>query len=46
MYAVVVRSTIHDFDTGRSFLPEEGVPRVSQAPSFIAAYWVRLVEHA
>jgi hypothetical protein len=42
MHAVVVRSTIQDFDEGRTFLREEVVPRVSQAPGFIGAYWVRL----
>ena len=42
MHAVVVRSTIHDFEEGRTFLREVVVPRVSQAPGFVAAYWVRL----
>jgi len=42
MHAVVVRSTIQDFDEGGTFLREEVVPRVSQAPGFVAAYWVRL----
>jgi hypothetical protein len=42
MHAVVVRSTINDFEQGRSFLRDEVVPRVSQAPGFVAAYWVRL----
>jgi hypothetical protein len=42
MHAVIVRSTIQDFEEGRTFLREEVVPRVSQAPGFVAAYWVRL----
>jgi hypothetical protein len=42
MHAVVARSTIHDFDKGRAFLREQAVPRVSQAPGIVAAYWVRL----
>jgi hypothetical protein len=44
MNAVVVRSTIHDFDEARRFLRDELVPRVSQAPGFVAGYWVRLDE--
>jgi len=42
MHAVVVRSTIQDFEAGRTFLREEVVPRVSQAPGIVAAYWVKL----
>ena len=42
MHAVVVRSTLHDYEKGRKFLRDEVVPRVSQAPGFVAAYWVRL----
>jgi len=45
MYAVVARSTIHDFEQGRKFLKEEGAPRISQAPGFVAAQWVRLDEN-
>jgi hypothetical protein len=44
MYAVVTRSTIHDFEEGRRILKEEGAPRVSQAPGFVSAQWVRLDE--
>jgi hypothetical protein len=44
MHAVVARSTIHDFEKGRKFLKEEGIPRISQAPGFVAAQWVRLHE--
>jgi hypothetical protein len=45
MHAVVVRSTIHDFEQGRKFLREQGIPRISQAPGFVAAQWVRLDEN-
>jgi hypothetical protein len=37
MHAVVVRSTLHDFEQGRKLLREEGIPRLSQAPGFVAA---------
>ncbi len=45
MHAVVARSTIHDFEQGRKFLKEEGAPRISQAPGFVAAQWVKLDEN-
>ena len=41
MHAVVVRVTINDFDKGRQFLTEQVVPRVKQAPGFVAGYWTR-----
>ena len=44
MHAVVTRSTIHDMEQARTFLREEGVPRISQAPGFVAAQFVRLDE--
>ncbi len=44
MHAVVVRSTLHDFEQATKVLREEGVPRLSQAPGFVAAQWVRLDE--
>jgi hypothetical protein len=44
MHAVLVTVTIHDFEQGRAFLTEEIVPRVSQAPGFVAGYWVRAQE--
>jgi hypothetical protein len=44
MHAVVVRSTLHDFEQARKVLREEGIPRLSQAPGFIAGQWVRLDE--
>jgi hypothetical protein len=42
MHAVVVRSTLHDFDQARRTLMEEGIPRLKQAPGFVNAQWVRL----
>ena len=39
MHAVVVRVTINDLETGRQFLTEQVVPRVKQAPGFVAGYW-------
>ena len=42
MHAVVVRSTVHDVEHGRNFLREQVIPRLSQAPGFVGAQWVRL----
>jgi hypothetical protein len=44
MHAVVVRSTLHDFEKATTFLKEQGVPRLKEAPGFVAAQWVRLDE--
>jgi hypothetical protein len=41
MHAVVVKVTINDFERGRQFLTDEVVPRVKQAPGFVAGYWTR-----
>jgi heme-degrading monooxygenase HmoA len=41
MHAVVVKVNIDDFEKGRRFLTEQVVPRVSQAPGFVAGYWTR-----
>ena len=41
MHAVVVRVTINDFELGTRFLTEQVVPRVKQAPGFVAGYWSR-----
>ncbi len=41
MHAVLVRVTIQDFERGREFLTTQVVPRVSQAPGFVAGYWAR-----
>jgi hypothetical protein len=45
MHAVVTRSTIHDFEQGRTVLREEGVPRISQVPGFVTGHWVRVDEN-
>ncbi|CAN5596372.1 hypothetical protein BH20ACT21_BH20ACT21_20130 [soil metagenome] len=44
MHGVVVKATIHDFEQARNFLRQEGIPRLSQAPGFVTAHWVRLSE--
>jgi hypothetical protein len=41
MHAVVVRVTIKEMDAAERALREEVVPRVSQAPGFVAGYWTR-----
>jgi hypothetical protein len=41
MHAVLVRVSIQDYDRGREFLTTQVVPRVSQAPGFVAGYWTR-----
>jgi hypothetical protein len=43
MHAVVVRANLSDDDSASlEELREQIVPRVSQAPGFVAGYWVRL----
>jgi hypothetical protein len=44
MHAVVTTVTINDPDAAQATLENEVVPRVSQAPGFVAGYWVRLSE--
>jgi hypothetical protein len=44
MHAVVARSTIHEYDKATSFLREQAIPRIRQAPGFVSAQWVRLDE--
>ena len=39
MHAVVVNLTITDSDAAGHALHEQLVPRVSQAPGFVAGYW-------
>jgi hypothetical protein len=46
MHAVVVRSTLHNFEHAESFLKEQGIPRVRQAQGFVAGHWVRLDENS
>jgi hypothetical protein len=42
MHAVVTKATIHDINRGREFLNEKGIPRLKQAPGFVAGNWVSL----
>jgi hypothetical protein len=42
MHAVVVKVNIQDRDVATKFLRETIVPRVSQAPGFVAGYWMSL----
>ena len=41
MHAVVVRVTIEDREAATQGLREQVVPRVRQAPGFVAGYWTR-----
>jgi hypothetical protein len=41
MHAVVVNVTIADPEAGEDVLRDQVVPRVSQAPGFVAGYWTR-----
>ena len=41
MHAVVARVTIDEMEESESILRERVVPRVSQAPGFVAGYWTR-----
>lgn len=42
MHAVVTKVSVQDGPSATEFLRETIVPRVSQAPGFVAGYWVRL----
>ena len=42
MHAVVVKVSIQDEEPSRKNLRENIVPGVSQAPGFVAGYWVKL----
>ncbi|HJU37827.1 MAG TPA: hypothetical protein VJ716_10470 [Gaiellaceae bacterium] len=41
MHAVVARVTVSDPEGGEPALREQVIPRVSQAPGFVAGYWTR-----
>ena len=41
MHAVVVKATIGDFEIAHKGLTEQVLPRVSNAPGLVAAYWTR-----
>jgi hypothetical protein len=42
MHAVIVSVTIKDGEQATTYLRNEIVPRVKQAPGFVAGYWVRI----
>ena len=42
MHAVIVSVTINDGEEATDHLRSEIVPRVKQAPGFVAGYWVRI----
>src|SRR5436309_11326024 len=42
MHAVIVKVSINEAATATEYLRETIVPGVSQAPGFVAGYWVRL----
>jgi hypothetical protein len=39
MHAVVVKVTLHDREAAQAMLHERVIPRLSQAPGFVAGYW-------
>lgn len=41
MHAVVVRVNIGDAEIAQKGLREQVIPRVKQAPGFVAGYWTR-----
>jgi hypothetical protein len=41
VHAVVVKVAVNDREAATSQLRENVVPRVSQAPGFVAGYWTR-----
>lgn len=45
MHAAVFRVTIHNYDEANRILHEEFLPGISQAPGFVAAYWVAIGEN-
>ncbi len=44
MHAVLISVAIQDRQRAEKFLHEEVVPRVSQAPGFVAGYWMNVGE--
>ena len=44
MHAVIVSVTISDPEKATAYLRDEIVPRVKQAPGFVAGYWVRIAD--
>ena len=45
MHAIVVRSTLHDFEQATQFLREQGKPRLQQVPGFVSGQGPRLGEN-
>jgi hypothetical protein len=41
VHAIVVRVTVNDFEAAQKTLDEQVVPTISQAPGFVAGYWLR-----
>lgn len=41
MHAVVLKVSIKDYEGARKALTEQVVPRVKQAPGFVAGYWTQ-----
>jgi hypothetical protein len=39
MHAVIVKVTLHDRQAAEAELHDKVIPRVSQAPGFVAGYW-------
>jgi hypothetical protein len=46
MHAVIVQVTINDGEQATADLRNDIVPRVKQAPGFVAGYWVRIGDGA
>jgi hypothetical protein len=42
MHAVFTQATLHDVDEAGTYLREQAIPRIKQAPGFVGAQWVRL----
>jgi hypothetical protein len=45
MHAVVIEVDIHDREAAQQELTERLVPTVSQAPGFVAGYWIAVGEN-
>jgi heme-degrading monooxygenase HmoA len=45
MHAIVTQVTINDAEAATEALSSRVVPQVSQAPGFVAGYWVRVAEN-
>jgi hypothetical protein len=40
-----VKGTVHDVEQGRTFLREQVIPSLKQAPGFVSGAWVKLGEN-